>query len=62
MDILVPIADTELAEILGILTAIVTAASAITAVTKTPPEGSWKSKVYKLVEFLAIVVGKAKDK
>lgn len=45
-----------------IFTAIVTVFSAIAAATPTPQEGTWMSKVYKLVDFLALNVGKAKDK
>ena len=46
----------------SIATAIVAAASAFCAATPTPKEGTWKSKVYKVIEFLAINIGKAKDK
>jgi len=45
-----------------LVAAVVTLASAICAVTPTPAEGTWQSKVYKVVEFLAINIGKAKDK
>lgn len=45
-----------------IVTAVVTLASAICAVTPTPAEGTLLSKVYKVVEFLAFNIGKAKDK
>jgi hypothetical protein len=46
----------------NVVTAAVTLASAICALTPTPAEGTWQSKVYKVVEFLAINIGKAKDK
>lgn len=46
----------------NVVTAVVALASAICALTPTPAEGTWKSKVYKVIEFLAINVGKAKDK
>ena len=42
--------------------ALVTFASAVAAVTPTPKEGSVWSKAYKVIDFLAINVGKAKDK
>lgn len=42
-------------------TAAVTLASAIAAVTPTPKEGSVWAKVYKVIDFLAINVGKAKQ-
>lgn len=35
-------------------------ASAITAMTPTPEDDKWVAKVYKIVEMLALVVGKAK--
>jgi hypothetical protein len=47
---------------IGIVTAIVTLSSAITAVTPTPQEGTVLSKVYKLIEILALNILKAKDK
>ncbi len=43
-------------------TAVVTLASAIAAVTPTPKEGSTWAKVYKIIDMLAINIGKAKDK
>ena len=48
--------------ILGVLTAIVAAASAICAVTPTPKDDSIVRKAYVIVEWLALNVGKAKDK
>ena len=30
--------------------------------TPTPEKGSWKAKIYGVVEFLALNIGKAKDK
>ena len=42
--------------------AIVLAASAFAAATPTPKKGSWLSKIYWVVDFLAVNVGKAKDK
>ena len=47
--------------ILTTLTSIVVIASLIVAGTKTPDPDSKLGKIYKLIEFLAIVVGKAKD-
>lgn len=46
----------------GVITAVIALASAITAVTPTPKEGSILSKVYKVIEFIALNIGKAKDK
>ena len=45
----------------GVFTAAVTLASAIAAVTPTPAEGTLLSKVYKLVDLLALNIGKAKE-
>lgn len=45
-----------------LITSIVTLASTITAVTDTPSDTSIKSKIYKLIEFLALVNDKTKQK
>lgn len=37
-------------------------ASAVAAITPTPKEGSTWAKIYKLIDVLAINIGKAKDK
>lgn len=50
------------AELISILTGIVAVASAIAALTPTPKDDSIVGKVYKVVDFLALNVGKAKDK
>ena len=46
----------------SVVTAVVTLASAVSALTPTPVKGSALSKVYKVIDFLAINVGKAKQK
>jgi hypothetical protein len=46
----------------NVVTAIVALASAIAAATPTPKEGSIVAKVYKVVDFLAMNIGKAKQK
>lgn len=46
----------------GIAAAVVTCASAITASTPTPKAGSLLAKVYAVIDFLALNIGKAKDK
>lgn len=43
-------------------TAVIALCSAIAAATPTPKEGSVWAKVYKVIDFLAINIGKAKDK
>jgi len=46
----------------SILTAVVTIASIVTAITPTPKDDKWFARVYKIVETLGLVVGRAKDK
>tara|TARA_R110000772_G_scaffold185671_1_gene296839 strand:- start:522 stop:713 length:192 start_codon:yes stop_codon:yes gene_type:complete len=42
--------------------AVIAAASAFSALTPTPKEGSVLAKVYSVIDFLAVNFGKAKDK
>ena len=49
-------------QIIGALTSIVTGASALAALTPTPKDDSIIGKLYKIVDFLALNIGKAKDK
>ena len=49
-------------DILLALSAVVAAASAIAALTPTPTYDSFVAKAYKIVDWLALNVGKAKDK
>lgn len=46
----------------GLIAAVIAGAAAFCAATPTPKEGSWKAKIYGVVEFLALNIGKAKDK
>ena len=46
----------------GLIAAIIAAAAAFCVATPTPKEGTWVSKAYKAVEFLALNIGKAKAK
>ena len=55
-------ASTHSDQVIGALTSIVTGASALAALTPTPKAGSYASKLYKVIDFLALNVGKAKDK
>lgn len=48
--------------IIAALTAIVAAASAVAALTPTPKDDTIIAKIYKIVDWLALNVGKAKDK
>ena len=45
---------------LNALTALVTACSAITALTPTPKDDKLIGRVYKLLEICALVIGRAK--
>ena len=46
----------------GVLTAAIAFASAITAATPTPKKGTFWAKIYGLIDWAAINIGKAKDK
>ena len=48
--------------LIGILTGIVAVASAIAALTPTPKDDTIVGKIYKVIDFLALNVGKAKTK
>lgn len=48
--------------IIAVIGGICTIASAITAVTPTPTDDKIYAKIYKVIETLGLVVGKAKDK
>ena len=45
-----------------IITSLVTLASTITAVTDTPSDISMQGKIYKIIEFLALVNDKTKQR
>ena len=47
---------------ISIMTMIVTVASLIAASTPTPKDDVWIGKIYKLVDLLALNIGKAKEK
>ena len=48
--------------IIEIVTAAVTLASAIAALTKTPTDDHWVGKVYRILDLLALNIGRAKDR
>ena len=48
--------------LISIITGVVALASAIAALTPTPKDDGWVAKAYKVVDLLALNVGKAKDK
>jgi hypothetical protein len=49
-------------QLFGVVTAIIAAASAIAALTPTPKDDTFIGKAYKVVDWLALNVFKAKDK
>lgn len=51
-----------LANIIQIAGLVVMTASAVAAITPTPKDDALISKLYKVIDLLAINVGKAKDK
>ena len=51
----------QIIDLLNVATAVVAACSAIAAMTPTPTDDSMVAKAYKVIELLAINVGKAKE-
>jgi hypothetical protein len=49
-------------DLINAVTAVVAAASAIAAVTPTPKDDGFLKKAYVLIDWLALNIGKAKDK
>lgn len=49
-------------QILSAATAVVAACSAIAALTPTPIDDGWVKKLYKVIDFLALNIGRAKQK
>ena len=47
---------------IAVIPTIVMLASLIAALTPTPIDDGWMKKVYKIVDWFALNVGKAKDK
>lgn len=45
-----------------VVTAVISLASAITALTPTPKDDAVVRKLYRIIEALGLVVGRAKDK
>ena len=46
----------------GVVTAAIAFASAFAAATPTPKEGTFLSKLYKVIDWAALNIGKAKQK
>jgi hypothetical protein len=49
-------------QLFGVVTAVIAAASAIAALSPTPKDDTFIGKAYKIVDWLALNVFKAKDK
>ena len=49
-------------ELLKLAASVVALASVVAALTPTPKDDTWVGKAYKIVDWLALNVGKAKDK
>jgi hypothetical protein len=49
-------------DLINAITAVVAAASAIAAITPTPKDDGFLKKAYVLIDWLALNIGKAKDK
>ena len=49
-------------DLITAVTLIVTLASIVAASTPTPKDDEWIGKLYKLIDTLALNIGKAKDK
>jgi hypothetical protein len=52
---------TNAGTLIGVASSVVAAASAIAALTPTPKDDTWVAKIYKVVDWLALNVGKAKE-
>ena len=50
-----------ISDIANIATAVISVASIIAAVTPTPKDDVWIAKLYKVLDVLAINIGKAKQ-
>ena len=50
------------ANMIALIMAIISGASIIAAVTKTPKDDVWIGKLYKLIDLCAFNIGKAKQK
>lgn len=46
----------------AVVTSAISLASAIASITPTPKPGTFLSKAYVVIDFLALNIGKAKDK
>ncbi len=54
-------ASTMMPALLDAVFAVIAAASAIAALTRTPSDDHWIGKIYRLVDLMALNVGHAKE-
>ncbi len=52
----------NIATVFNVVFSIVAIASSVAAITKTPSDDAWVSKVYQIIDLLALNVGYAKDR
>ena len=52
----------QLIDLFNIITAIIAASSAVAAVTPTPKDDNLIGKGYKILDIIALNIGKAKEK
>lgn len=50
-----------IADIANIATAVIAVASIIAALTPTPKDDAWIAKLYRVIDILALNIGKAKQ-
>lgn len=50
-----------ISDVANIATAVISIASIIAALTPTPKDDVWMTKVYRFIDILAINIGKAKQ-
>ena len=51
----------SIANIIAVVMAVISVASIIAAITPTPKDDVWIGKLYKLIDLLAVNIGKAKQ-
>ncbi len=54
--------NSNVATVFNVAFSVVAIASSIAAVTKTPADDEWISKIYKIIDVLALNVGYAKER
>ncbi len=59
---IVSLVTSNVATVFNVAFSVVAIASSIAAVTKTPADDEWISKIYKIIDVLALNVGYAKER